>query len=1656
MPQWELAPPTPQPKTELQELASAITNAVNAAQVKQPVRNTELPIFNGSHQDYLIFRSAYFETSQYFSTIENTARLRRSLRGSAKEAVQGLLISNADPDHIMRTLELRFGRPESIATAEIEKLKMLPRLTDAPKDIVTFATKVENVVSIMEALGCIRYLYNPELTRNLVDKMTPTLKRQWYEFSAQQGKNEADLTKFSRFIRREAEICGPYAPPERIGAHPELPHRQHRVHTVQAEQPRCVVCGCEDHHPTSCKKFREADSDTRWDIAKKKRLCFRCLRTRKKSHSCSPRKCGVNGCERFHHRLLHHQLKAEERKEDPGEERVNSAWTPKVSFLKIAPIHISGPAGEVDTYALLDDGSTVTLIDADLADQIGAKGIEDPLHISTYDGTTDIVEKSNRISFNIRTRNSKEKISARTVENLQLAAQRIPEASIKDCPHLKDIIGQIRCAEIKPKILIGQDNWNLLLAKEVRTGRRNQPVASLTPLGWVIHGSHTRTLGHQVNFLRTSNEDSLEKIVKDYITADNLYVEPRRPNSDPGEKALRILEKYTQKNEEGRYQTALLWKSEDTVMPDNYDNTLKRLLNVENKLDKDAELKRKYNEQMEALIRKDYAEPAPAERSPKRTWYLPHFAVFNPMKPDKLRVVHDAAAKTRGTSLNDQLLTGPDLLQSLPGVIMRFRQYPIAVTADISEMFMQIHIRPEDRDALRYLWRGDRRDDAPPEEYRMKSLIFGASSSPATAIYVMNRNAANFEQEHPEAVDAIRRKHYMDDYLDSYRTIEEAVKIATSVREIHKHAHFQLRKWRSNSADLLAALGQDEGVDTPVQIEETGTERVLGLIWKPKEDVLTFNLDLARIPPALLQQEIPTKREALKIVMSLFDPLGLASPVTIQAKQLLQEIWRRGTTWDEKIDPDLAASWQKWLIQLKNLVNVSVPRGYPDFHSAASIQLHVFTDASETAYATALYWRTVSREGEVKITLIAAKTKVAPLKVTSIPRLELQAAVLGARMAAAVKQEHQQTPESTTFWTDSRTTLTWIRTGSRSYKPYVAHRVAAIEENSVASEWRWVPTKMNNADDATRNVPEDFDKDHRWFHGPEFLYDHPDTWPADDNTPVISGEEKTYSLNQVRKARLQESLPDVTRFSNWSRFLRSTARVLQFIDICRKKAEQINYKRSKKREGQDTDWRRNKKKIKKAKKQRHYLEKNNRVYLQIPAEKLRRAETLIRRMSQEDSFSEELKIMKAEKPLPASSRLHPLSVKLEDEEIRLNGRIEAASGIEEEIKNPMILDGNHRATRLWIDHVHRQLHHAGVEATINECKQRYWILRLRPTVKNIIKSCVTCRLRTAKPPFPITGNLPECRLAHHQRPFTYTGVDYFGPLSVTVGRSTQKRYVAIFTCLTTRAVHLEMVASLSSSSAIMALRRMITRRGCPKQIWSDNGTNFHGADKELRQAITDASKEEASRRLIEWRFIPPGAPFMGGAWERLVRSVKTALMTTLHERHPPEEVLQTLLAECEYTVNSRPLTHVSLHPEDPEALTPNHFLLGGPGGITAPTTTSDRDLDLRTSWRTSQRMADVFWARWLREYLPELRNRRQAQGRGSELKIGDVVFIVDGNLPRNTWMRGRVSAVYPGPDGVVRTVDVTTRGGTLRRPARKIVVITPAEDGPAPTSCDAR
>ncbi|XP_048484628.1 uncharacterized protein LOC119690594 [Plutella xylostella] len=1063
-PQYEeRAPPARQQEKssseDVTQLAALLKSVLSGGGYRDPPRYIQdLPTLNGNSSEWLPFRAAYQETEKLFTKIENVARLRKSLRGAALEAVSCLLISDPNPVVIIQGLERRFGRPEALILNELDKVKKLPKLAESPRDLCIFASKLANIVATIEALKKPHFLYNPEIERTAIEKLTPILRDKWYEYNFTQHGEEANLKKLSTYLNHEADKCSPYAALEQIDNSAPTPvsarekaakkttERTYAAeNTHKQEEDGCPMCK-QAHKLPACTRFTEKTTDERWEIAKQNKLCFRCLRSTHRRFSCKAKPCGVSGCKLSHHKLLHHEAV---KKEDKREE-VTASTTEKPTvaannserrraYLKIAPVVLTGPHSSIETYALFDEGSTITIIDADVANSLGLDGPTDPMWVQGVSGKEVRHSKSKKVDFTIRGKHTQEEFKledSRTVEKLDFITQTVKKEEVDDCSHLSDIQEELAYEGASPKLLIGQDNWDLIVSREVRGGRRNQPVASRTQLGWVLHGCRT-TQSKPVNFCGyvTSAEESMEKIMKQYFELESLGIEARKPTTDPEEETTRKLEEESRRLPDGRLETRLLWKRENEKIPNNRQDAPKRLCSLERKLDRDPDLKQKYEERMDNMLKSGYAEPATTLPTQDRTWYLPHFAVCNPEKK-KIRLMHDAAAKSHGRSLNDMLLTGPDLLQSLPGVVMRFRQHPYAVSADIKEMFMQIRIKECDRDTLRFLWRSDRREGT-PDQYRMTSVIFGASSSPCITLCIKNRNARDFADTHPEVVRAIEKNHYMD--LQSFTSVEEAQHVTKTVDEIYRRAGFELCGWASNERRVLRDLITDAETTT-IDIGGSEIEKTLGLMWHVHEDNVGFRLNTHKTPAEELRVDRPPSK------------------------------------------PPPAAA----------------------------------------------YWRMQREDGSVKVTLAMAKNRVAPIKPTSIPRLGLQAAVLGTRISNTTRSEHDY--EDITrrvwlcgrLWSNSQTVLAWIRAEPRTFKTFVAHRFAEIEESTNKNKWGWVPTAENVADDATRATPHDFDR-------PEFLRHSEEHWPTENKEPVPkTGEEKescaVVSLGHTWKnARQQES-----------------------------------------------------------------------------------------------------------------------------------------------------------------------------------------------------------------------------------------------------------------------------------------------------------------------------------------------------------------------------------------------------------------------------------------------------------------------------------------------------------------------------------------------------
>ncbi|XP_074651578.1 uncharacterized protein LOC141906234 [Tubulanus polymorphus] len=643
----------------------------------------------------------------------------------------------------------------------------------------------------------------------------------------------------------------------------------------------------------------------------------------------------------------------------------------------------------------------------------------------------------------------------------------------------------------------------------------------------------------------------------------------------------------------------------------------------------------------------------------------------------------------------------------------------------------------------------------------------------------------------------------------------------------------------------------------------------------------------------------------------------------------------------------------------------------------------------------------------------------------TVPKLELEGAVLGMKLAYTLKDELPELKFLRVFyWSDAVTVLRYINNSSTRFKTFVANRLSKILRHTSTEQWMYVPSNVNPADICTRGLPAaEIHTSSRWLRGPDFLYsaNEVDEWPDQSivHGPLIDREnikKCTYASSVVNKNFDSVfdnvfQLVNIDRFSSWYELRCHVAWVIRAVKKFSSLVPRLN--------------------VDSGKGGRNLL----------PSE-LSEAQHFLIRHAQREGYGDEIRSLQSKGTLSRKSPIVPLRPTFGDGVLKVDGRL-AKADIPLEARHQVILPFWHHVSRLIIAETHEALLHAGPEHVLAEVRQKFWPVKGRSLVRSVIQNCVICRRDRVKPLIPIMGNVPAARITAYTRPFTFTGVDYFGPIYVKLGRSTVKRWGCLFTCLVTRAIHLEVADSLETDSFILVLRNFIGRRGPPSEIYSDNGTNFVGAEKELRDGIQRFNQVQIHSFLLQrdvtWKFSPPLAPHFGGAWERLVKSTKKALKQILKLQLVTDSVLRTALIETEAVINSRPLTYNSSDPLDFSAITPNHFLHGGSTSYKPPDVFHDQEISSRKRWRQSQVIADHLWKRWLKEYLPMLTVRGKWAEDNCPINTGDLVLLVNTDVPRGQWSLARVAEVYPGDDGKIRVVKLKTgTGAEFIRPVAKI------------------
>ncbi|XP_018376357.1 PREDICTED: uncharacterized protein LOC108769714 [Trachymyrmex cornetzi] len=981
---------------------------------------------------------------------------------------------------------------------------------------------------------------------------------------------------------------------------------------------------------------------------------------------------------------------------------------------------------------------------------------------------------------------------------------------------------------------------------------------------------------------------------------------------------------------------------------------LKRLQSLERKLNSDSHLKTTYSQVIQEYL--DLKHMSPIDEPLDDGFYMPHHAVIkNSSNTTKVRVVRRCVSENK-----------------------------YVLSADIEKMYRQILLHQDDRIYQRVLWR----QDGQIKTFQLNTLTFGVSSLSYLAIRTIQKLADDERDEFPNAAEVLKNHLYVDDLLTGARTIEEARSLRNKLITLLSRGGFNIRQWASNEKRVIEDLSLD-AVNSNLVIDKAGALKTLGISWSASNDMLTYSVR------SIDRTRRITKRTVISEIARIFDPLGILGPVILYAKKLMQDLWRCKVKWDESIPTSIHCAWVEFAAQLDSINKLSINRQIL-IHNYIDVQIHGFCDASNTGYGACLYIR--SNDGyNTHCYLLCAKSRVAPLKTVTIPRLELCGALLLSKLYNEVRRVIKLDFSKIVMWCDSTIVLNWLRTSTHLLKPYVSHRVAQIQEITQPQIWRHVRTKDNPADALSRGqLPKDFLNNHSWFSGPFWLKKCENEWPNN----IIE-------LNEIPELRKNICLTtDVVDYSILQRYS-SYSKLLHIVAWCLRFHPRNTYRG------------------------------------QLHINELEEAEIKIIKIIQTHSFSRELKELKRGRSVNKTN-IAALSPFIDENGIiRVGGRL-SRSRLAYAQKHPILIPSRHFLTDLIIRETHERYYHTGIQTTLYMIRQRFWLLDGRNQVRKIIKSCIRCfRFNTDTVNYKM-GDLPKNRV-REAFPFANTGIDFCGPFYVKEkkhrNRNRVKTYVCVFICMVVKAVHLEVVSDLTTDGFLAALRRFVSRRGVPTHIHSDNGTNFVGANNELKELYRLFNSEKHKNKInqfslehrVTWHFIPPVTPHFGGLWESTVKIFKHHFKRVVGDTLFTLEEFNTFTIEIEGILNSRPISALSSDPNDLSALTPAHFLIGKPLNNLPELDLSSVPANRLSTWQHIQKVRQDFWSRWHLEYLNELQVRHKWIKNGEKITIGMIVLVKDKGFPCLQWALGKVTEIHPGEDGIPRTVTIKTRPGMLKR-----------------------
>lgn len=1396
---------------------------------------------------------------------------------------------------------------------------------------------------------------------------------------------------------------------------------------------------CKGNHPYSgCRDFLNLDPHKRFEAAKSARVCLNCFGSSHSVKQCSSNR-SCKHCAHRHHSLLHFvksQSTTSGEATPHSDERAPTASTVAMSslpafgnsrsssrcnttvLLATACVEIQDKWGNYQVVrALCDSGSQSSFLTDRCRKRLGLQMNRSSTPISCL-GHVTLGASQGTIDCTLRPVGATTPIFEISTLVLPNICGKLPSVAVS--PNLA--MDNVKLADPSwytpgnVDLLLGADIFPNIITDGYVPGSEGRPAAMNTAFGWVLLGTISSNVAETIQTCFASVEANLDDTLKAFWRVEEVP-SVKVCSLDEQKAELSFVETHY-RDQSGRFGVSLPFR-DPTSLPvflNSFDVANRRLLALERRLAKQPQIRDLYVNFMQEYLDAGHMSLVSIESENLNSYYIPHHCVLKepvvsppnvnvlssssvcsstPAPSSKIRVVFDASAKASNSiSLNDTLFVGPKLQNDIASVLLRFRETKFVFTCDIRQMYRQILVSDSHRPYQLVRWRFSESD--PIRTYQLNTVTYGVSSSPYLAIRCLLKLAQDHQDQYPLASRAIRFGLYVDDFAVGANSVDDTLELRNQLISLLKLGQFELRKWSANHPEFIQDLPVEycQQQASTFDTESDFSVKILGLQWQSTNDSFSFVAKSIDSPC--------TKRSILSEIARIYDPLGFLCPLTFLAKRIIQHLWYLGLDWDDDPPEDVVDKWNAFKSTLHLISNLSIPRCLRPEDSFVSCQLHAFCDASTAGYAGVVYYRFEDVEGNVKVYFVTAKSRVAPLKPLSIPRLELCAAVLLSDLVDFVlKQGPQSIVVDQVFaWSDSSVALCWIQSSPHRWKTFVSNRVVHIQDRIPPDRWRHVRSGDNPADAASRGLlPEDLIGASAWWAGPEFLKSSQESWPS--SSPVsslrdVDLEKRNIVLISTVEISDVENL--LSRFSSLRKIQGIIAWCLRFVHNC-SRADKLSGP--------------------------------------LSTSELHAALMRMVVVVQSSVFSSEIDNIRAGRP--CSKYLQKLSPFVDNSGVlRVGGRL-LHSGLAFEAKYPALLPKNHRLSELLIEQVHREHLHPGVNTTLYLLQQNFWIVSARTTIRKCLSKCIRCFRTRPIPLEPPMGNLPVGRVSQ-AKPFSRVGVDYGGPFPILLSRrrgtKTSKAYLCLFVCFATRAIHLEIASDLSSDTFIAALKRFVSRRGRCSDIHSDCGTNFVGANRELNSLLKTAAEGQG----IRWHFNPPSSPHFGGLWESGVKSVKTHMARVIGGQILTYEELNTLAVQIEAVLNSRPLCPISSDPNDLTALTPGHFLTLEPLTSIPDVDLSHLNLSRLSRWQLVQQMHRDFWKRWKTEYLHTFHQRSKwsKTHRFDPAEVGSLVLIKDELLSPLKWSLGRIVSLHPGADGVARVASVHTTRGLCKRPLVKL------------------